>query len=325
MSNTSSADSSAQSSVWSWLSCVEAGAIGGIGAIPGTLAAHPCDVVKVRQQLSSEPLLRAVGHVYSGVVRNAYGASRTAVGGTVSLRNFFAGSVPAVQQKIMTRTPMFLVSSVSVSMFESKLSFDATSAAFVGSAVSGYLTGSLASPWEWQKVLISQNVESPARQRGLSGLLSEAIRAHGIAGGAVAVGRRFHAAGVRNAVFDSTFFGCKHIIEDQLGRKYPGHPYLDSGVAYGAAALIATIVDYAVDVSVKRLYASGPEQRVPQMGVLRSTVSTVAKQGTTVFRGLGFKCVEFGISYVITGLMAAHVAFGVDVVARKFFLLKDNG
>eukprot|EP00566_Odontella_aurita_P018757 CAMPEP_0113535780 /NCGR_PEP_ID=MMETSP0015_2-20120614/5900_1 /TAXON_ID=2838 /ORGANISM="Odontella" /LENGTH=314 /DNA_ID=CAMNT_0000435081 /DNA_START=154 /DNA_END=1094 /DNA_ORIENTATION=+ /assembly_acc=CAM_ASM_000160 len=302
-----------RSSGW-YQKCAEAGAIGGIGAIPGTLAAHPADVVKVRQQVSSEPLLRAVSQVYQGRKgRSEYGrlgARGSTPAAAASLRNFFSGSVPAVQQKVMTRTPMFLVSSVSVSLFESKLGFEATSAAFVGSAISGYLTGFLASPWEWQKVLVSQNITSPARQKGMHGLVSEAIRAHGLSRGSIALGRRFHAAGVRNAIFDSTFFGCKHILEDRLSKKYPGHPYLDSGCAYGAAALVAVMVDYAVDVTAKRLYANGPERNVPQVGVLRSTVSNIISQGSTLFRGLGFKCVEFSLSYLITGLMAANVASG---------------
>jgi hypothetical protein len=41
--------------------CIKTGAVRGVGAIPGTLAAHCCfDVVKVRQQLMSETFLHAV-------------------------------------------------------------------------------------------------------------------------------------------------------------------------------------------------------------------------------------------------------------------------
>ena len=45
------------------------GAIGAVGAIPGTLAAHPFDVVKMRQQVSGMPALGMLkrGNIYGGV------------------------------------------------------------------------------------------------------------------------------------------------------------------------------------------------------------------------------------------------------------------
>lgn len=278
--------------------CIEAGAIGGIGAIPGTVAAHCFDVVKIHQQLTSETFLQAVGSVYRGGGRKG------------TPWRFFAGAAPAVTQKVVTRTPMFLVSTASVQVFESSFGLSPTSAAFVGSAASGYVTGSFASPWEWQKVLVSQRVDSPSAGRGLGGLLREAARAHGYVGGLVSVGRRVHAAGVRNAVFDSTFFGVKRIIEDGGA---------GTGFAYGAAALSAVVVDYALDVAVKRTYALGPERPIPSIGVWRHVASIVAKDGLAVYRGLGVKSVEFGVSYVITGLMAAYVAWGVERVANEVF------
>ena len=33
------------------IACLRMGAIGGLGAIPGTLCAHPCDVVKINMQI----------------------------------------------------------------------------------------------------------------------------------------------------------------------------------------------------------------------------------------------------------------------------------
>lgn len=286
--------------------CIEAGAIGGIGAIPGTLAAHCFDVVKIHQQVTSETFLQAVGRVY-----------RSGGGEHGNPRRFFAGATPAVAQKVVTRTPMFLVSTASVQFFESTLGLSPTLAAFVGSAASGYVTGSFASPWEWQKVLVSQRIDSPAAGRGVGGLLREAVRAHGYMGGLVSVGRRVHAAGVRNAVFDSTFFGVKRIVEDWGA---------GAGFAYGAAALSAVVVDYAVDVAVKRTYALGPERPIPSIGVWRHVASIVMKDGVAVYRGLGVKSAEFGVSYVITGLMAAYVAWGVERVANElFFVEKDPG
>jgi hypothetical protein len=158
--------------------CLEAGCIGGIGAIPGTLAAQGFDVIKIRQQLTGDPLRRAIIGIYNGG-GNGRRASSKAVHPSIS--HFFAGSFPAVKQKMATRTPMFLVSAASVQMFETRLGFNPASAAFVGSAVSGYLTGCLASPWEWQKVLVSQRVASPAAGKGLVGLIHQVTVHHGIA------------------------------------------------------------------------------------------------------------------------------------------------
>jgi hypothetical protein len=308
--------------------CIEAGAVGGIGAIPGTLAAHCFDVVKVRQQLTSETFLHAVGSVYKG---------GTVLGGNPSQWHFFAGAAPAVKQKVVTRTPMFLVSTLSVQFFESNYCFSPTSAAFVGSAFSGYVTGSFASPWEWQKVLVSQRIDTPAVGRGVGGLLKEAVKAHRFIDGLASVGRRVHAAGVRNAVFDSTFFGVKRIIEDwadtyhqQRHHHHNGGTLIcavasaGTGFAYGVAALSAVVVDYAVDVAVKRMYALGPERPMPSLGVLRYVVSIVAKDGLAVYRGLGVKSAEFGVSYVIPGLMAAYVVWGVERVANEVSFVEEG-
>ena len=67
-------------------------------------------------------------------------------------------------------------------------------------------------------------------------------------------------------------------------------------------------VDYVVDVSVKRIYATGPESAIPSMGVVRRTMHIVSKKGVRIFRGLGVKSIEFGISYMITGVMSPHIA-----------------
>lgn len=46
--------------------CLQDGAIGGVGAIPGTFCAHFCDVIKIRQQLTGERLKHAVTSIYQG-------------------------------------------------------------------------------------------------------------------------------------------------------------------------------------------------------------------------------------------------------------------
>lgn len=302
-----------------YVNCARDGAIGGVGAIPGTLCAHSCDVIKMRQQLTGEKCAKAIRCVYSGIGISESSATRsraTKASSSSSLANFFAGAVPAVQQKVATRSTMFLASSASVQFFEHQLDFAPTSAAFVGSATSGYVTGSIASPWEWQKVLVSQRVESRAAGKGMMMLLAVAKRSHGSFGGMACVRRRMHAAGVRNAIFDSTFFGVKRILEDWSAKnnntRTNEHSILSTGFAYGIAAVTAVAMDYAVDVSVKRTYAIGPEGPVPSLGVIRHTLHIVSNEGLRIFRGLSVKSVEFGISYMITGLMAPHIAQVID-------------
>eukprot|EP00956_Cyclotella_meneghiniana_P003794 scaffold4598_cov73-Cyclotella_meneghiniana.AAC.13 len=257
-----------------YVKCCQDGAIGGIGAIPGTFCAHFCDVIKMRQQLTGERMQHAITSIYRGINGNT--KNNSAVKNSKSISHFFAGSMPAIQQKVTTRSTMFLTSSISVQFFEHQFGWNATSSAFIGSATSGYITGFIASPWEWQKVLVSQQVRSPSTGLGMVSLFSEAKKHHGIVRGILVgcMGRRMHAAGVRNAIFDSTFFGTKHILED-----------------YNVA-----------------------ERPIPSSGVMRHTFHILARKGRKTFRGLGVKSVEFGISYMITGWMAPYVTNAIDVI-----------
>jgi hypothetical protein len=220
---------------------------------------------------------------------------------------------------------MFLVSAASVQMFETRLGFNPASAAFVGSAVSGYLTGCLASPWEWQKVLVSQRVASPAAGKGLVGLIHQVTVHHGLASGWACFWRRVHAAGTRNAIFDSTFFGTKRIIEEWSKSYHEKKQHyssdnaflctlagLGSGFAYGIAAICAVTVDYAFDVSAKRTYAIPPESKIPSLGVTRHVIHITTKEGLKIFLGLPIKTVEFAVSYAITGLLSPYVSNFVE-------------
>ena len=53
--------------------CLRRGAIGAVGAVPGTLAAHPCDVIKMKQQIGGGSLiatlkgLNGVSALYGGL------------------------------------------------------------------------------------------------------------------------------------------------------------------------------------------------------------------------------------------------------------------
>lgn len=79
--------------------CLLKGMIGGIGAIPGTCGSHPFDVLKIRMQVQGQKFTPAFQHVYG-----------TAGGGKGQLTNFYRGFFPAIEQRLITRGPMFLFS-----------------------------------------------------------------------------------------------------------------------------------------------------------------------------------------------------------------------
>ena len=82
---------------YSW--CFEQGAIGAIGAIPGTLLAHPFDLIKVNQQVNGGIFQAAVQAIYKG-------------DGASSFINFTRGISPAIQQKILSKKPLTLMFSL---------------------------------------------------------------------------------------------------------------------------------------------------------------------------------------------------------------------
>ena len=176
------------------------GLVGAVGAVPGTVMSFPLDAIKIRQQTCPVGFVAAASSISSGV-------------------GFHSGLGHAVLQKVVTRFPMFLVSAVAVDRAEGLLSED--KAAWCGSAVSGYVTGSLASAAEWNKVQRSVGVK-----RGGSVVL-RSLKAHGPVQGARYALKRGHFCGVRNGLFDSVFFGSKRALSSR--------GYSDS-ISYGLAA-----------------------------------------------------------------------------------------
>ena len=77
--------------------CLRRGAIGALGAIPGTLAAHPIDLVKIRIQTGAG----------SRALPSAALARQTS-----DWPRYYRGLGPGVLQKAATRGPMFLASEV---------------------------------------------------------------------------------------------------------------------------------------------------------------------------------------------------------------------
>ena len=245
--------------------CLRRGTIGAVGAIPGTLAAHPCDVVKMRQQVSGLGL--------AGTLR-----------GIGSISHAYGGVTAGVGQKITTRGPMFLISEFCTQSAQQTFSLSRDAALFVGSAGSGYMTGTLAATFEWRKVqggtaaLASAVATSPALSRRLSVM---------------------HGAGLRNAVFDSTFFGCEYQARHRLG--------LPATLSYALAAALAVTFDFPIDVAVKRMMAAPMAEPPPRGGALGLMSRLLLERRWLVFAGLGAKACEFALSYGVTGFASSYV------------------
>lgn len=243
--------------------CLRRGAVGAVGAVPGTLAAHPCDVIKIRQQISGLTFMQTIQKLDSA--SSLYGGVRA-----------------GVLQKIATRGPMFLASELSTQGVQQFTGMERTRALFVGSAMSGYCTGFFAAGFEWSKV-----------QGGMlaSASLSSTVSAR----------RRLlvrHGAGLRNGVFDATFFGSEYAARQQWG--------CSPALSYGAAAALAVTLDFPLDVAVKQMMAAPPHE-VPARGPLGATVALLRERRLRIFAGLGAKACEFAMSYSVTGACSTHV------------------
>ena len=243
--------------------CLRRGAIGAFGAIPGTLSAHPFDVVKMRQQVGGA----------------AIGPTVRAVGGP---SNFYRGVGAGVSQKIATRGPMFLVSEACTQQAQRTLGIGREKAVFVGSALSGYVTGSAAAIFEWRKV-----------QRGAAGS-SGSLRTATLRTRLSII----NGAGMRNSVFDSIFFGSEYAARQQLG--------LPAAASYACAAVFAMTVDFPLDSAVKGMMAAKPDEAA-RGGALASTWRLVRERRLGIFNGLRAKACEFAVSYAVTGFTASYV------------------
>ena len=245
--------------------CLRRGAIGALGSIPGTIAAHPFDLIKMRQQVGGAGVASAV--------------CRIRAGGTRLLAPFYRGVTAGVGQKVLTRGPMFLVSELCTQVVQSRLTPNRDVAVFLGSAASGYITGFCAAPAEWAKV-----------QRGLGGGVAQDVLRAGSSRHSAA---RLHGAGCRNALFDATFFATEHAARNKAGAP--------PALSYGCAAALAVVVDFPLDVTVKRWMAMPPAQQLGTLSPLHATWTLLRHRGAATFTGLSAKVCEFAISYAVTG------------------------
>jgi hypothetical protein len=145
------------------------------------------------------PLLRTIiirmQTTSSGGYRSAFShiTSPSVAGGSGGVFGFYRGLVPAVEQRIVARGPMFLVSELFTQGVENNTSLSGTSARWTGS--------------EYRKKLLSQSVIT-AKEARWGTLVKSAMHA----GEGTSLIRRLHAAGTCAAVYDSTFFTTQEYL-----------------------------------------------------------------------------------------------------------------
>ena len=165
----------------------------------------------------------------------------------------------------------------------------------VGSLSSGYVTGFLAASFEWAKV-----------QRSLGATV-----------GSVSARKRLavcHGAGLRNAVFDATFFGTEHVA-----RRYGNLP---PEATYALGAVAAITLDFPLDVALKRNMAAPTTSPVPRVGATLLALDCPATAASkVVFAGLGVKSRVRrelrgnGLRFVDVVSMMLCVNFDIDTTA----------
>eukprot|EP00930_Biecheleria_cincta_P008153 TRINITY_DN109532_c0_g1_i1.p1 TRINITY_DN109532_c0_g1~~TRINITY_DN109532_c0_g1_i1.p1 ORF type:complete len:263 (-),score=24.77 TRINITY_DN109532_c0_g1_i1:56-844(-) len=253
--------------------CFHQGAIGAIGSVPGTICAHPFDVLKIHMQTTDR-----------GTHMQAARLILTKRG----VPGFYRGLFPALEQRFVARGPMFLVSEVCTQTLELYTPLHDLQARGVGSCMSGYIVGFLQAVPEYRKKLLSQGVTTVAETRWFS--LWNSARTAGLL--RTGLHRRLHAAAMCCAVFDSTFFFMRDVLMARDGFAPP--------IAYGCAAATAVIVAYPLDTAVSKMLVVPPSKPVLPF---RHNLS----MNRAAFRGIPARGAEFFVSYAATGLIAMYM------------------
>jgi hypothetical protein len=276
--------------------CLQKGLIGGIGAIPGTVGSHPFDVLKIRMQTRGDRLRDAARVIYH---HNQ----------SPSMRNFYRGFFPAIEQRLLTRGPMFLVSELYTQAVHQNTGWDITTSTFVGSCGSGFTTGALAGIAEYRKKLLSQAVVS--KEEAQWGNIIKAAKKHGLLSH---LGRRLFTAGCCSATYDSFFFGTQVYLKTQ-------HDF-NPAMSYGCAAVAATCAAFAFDSVVARMMVIPPKEKCPAFSETfralfapkEGLANTVPWRVVRGYRGLSARGCEFFINYSITGAASVYVIMAFTAI-----------
>eukprot|EP00931_Biecheleriopsis_adriatica_P124294 TRINITY_DN99422_c0_g1_i1.p1 TRINITY_DN99422_c0_g1~~TRINITY_DN99422_c0_g1_i1.p1 ORF type:complete len:266 (+),score=48.42 TRINITY_DN99422_c0_g1_i1:48-845(+) len=250
--------------------CLQQGLIGAFGSVPGTLCAHPLDVLKIRLQTTT------------GI--SQWQAARL-IFEKDGARGFYRGLLPGLEQRFIARGPMFLVSELCTQSLEHHTPLNNLEARGLGSCVSGYSVGFMQALPEYRKKLLSQGVLRPSEARW-SRLWRTASSCGLLRTGLF---RRFHAAATCSAVFDATFFVTRDLMS-----KYAIAPPL----AYGCAAILAVAVAYPSDTATARMLVKPPSEPIMKFRHYLSLDSRA-------FRGFSARGGEFFISFAVTGMVAS--------------------
>mmetsp|Transcript_74033 Transcript_74033/g.197378 ORF Transcript_74033/g.197378 Transcript_74033/m.197378 type:complete len:272 (-) Transcript_74033:183-998(-) len=258
--------------------CAYAGLTGAVGAIPGTLCAHPLDVLKIRMQTTtSGSYHQAIQHIMRN---NGY-------------RGFYAGIRPGIEQRFLQRGPMFFVSEAYTQVVTKYTGLEGLSARYSASVASGYTVGFLGGIAEYRKKLLSQQIMTAEQASWRS--LGKACLAPATRAGIL---RRFHGAGLCAAVYDSTFFGTQLVLSSAG---------LPAPLSFGGAAAAAVCIGFIPDAAVARMLVVPPTQAV--ITFPRMCMQVVKPGFVSGFRGLPARVGEYFVSYFVTGCVAAVVAF----------------
>ena len=301
--------------------CLRRGAIGAVGAVPGTLAAHPFDVLKIRTQTATMRTFQP------------------------NPRTLYAGVGAGVLQKVATRGPMFLASETCTRAVQRGTGANRDAALWIGSAGSGYITGFAAASFEWAKVQRSvggAGLGGAARGRraricsdaGLRNALFDATRRGRAAswghGGAADAGRlrprrskawtvhdravqgddrprprivaaiAARAAALRPITARRRFFSTEHAARHRGG--------LPATASYALAAVLAMTIDFPLDVAVKKTMAAPASEPAPRGGAVRLALRLLREKRLAVFAGIGYKACEFAVSYACTGWVSTLIS-----------------
>merc|ERR1740115_498953 len=169
--------------------------------------------MKIRCQVKGEKLMPAI--------KTIHGSSSPA-----SMRNFYRGFFPAIEQRLITRGPMFLFSELYTQVVFQNTDCTKVQATYIGSSGSGFTTGFLAGIAEYRKKLLSQDMVTKKEARWDN--LFKTARKHGTTG---YLFRRLMTAGICSATYDSVFFGTEVTLSHQHG--------YSPAVSYGGAAVCA--------------------------------------------------------------------------------------
>ena len=225
--------------------------------------------------------------------------SPSVAGGSGGILGFYRGLVPAIEQRIVARGPMFLVSELFTQGVENNTSLTGTSARWTGSIASGYVVGVLAGLAEYRKKLLSQSIIT-AKEARWGSLVRSAMHA----GEGMSLVKRLNAAGMCAAVYDSTFFGVQDYLSVSENWSAP--------TSFGAAAVAATCAAFSLDTGVARMMIVAPMKQVQGLLAVVKGIATEdggwsARGLLRLYRGLPARSVEFAISYVVTGAVSVYV------------------